>query len=61
MSATIYEFPARGRYAVSSQPEQIKTVMANYASSRNVKTVVGQSWYHDEAIEAIEAERAPKN
>jgi hypothetical protein len=58
MSATIYEFPARGRYAVSSQPEQIKTVMANYASSRTIKTVVGQSWYHDEAIEA---ERAPKN
>ena len=60
MSATIYEFPARDRYAIGSQAEQINTVMTSFASPRNakIKTVIGSSWYHEEAIEA---ERLPKN
>ena len=60
MSATIYEFPARGRYAVGNQAEQMNTVMTSFGSPRNakIKTVIGSSWYHEEAIEA---ERTPKN
>ena len=56
MSATIYEFPGRGRYAVG-QREEVKPVIG-FASSRVTKTVLGNSWYHEEAIEA---ERSPKN
>ena len=60
MSATIFEFPARGRYAVSSQAEQMNTAVTSFVAPRNakIKTVIGNSWYHEEAIEA---ERLPKN
>jgi len=55
MSATIYEFPARGRYAVGGQGQQAQSATINFAPpsfapSRNVKTVLGNGWYHDEAI-----------
>jgi hypothetical protein len=51
-SATIYQFPPRGRFA-TSVPEEAKA--ASVAASR---VVFGSGWYHDEAIEA---ERARKN
>ena len=65
MSATIYEFPARGRYAVGGQNEPA-TVPANafvspaFALARTLKTktVMGNGWYHEAAIEA---ELSPKN
>ena len=57
MSATIYEFPVRGRFIAGSRREEIKPA-ANAISSRVTKTVIGSSWYHEEAIEA---ERTPKN
>ena len=56
MSATIYEFPARGRYAVGGQGEQAQSAAINFAPSsfvsprNNVKTVLGNGWYHDDAI-----------
>jgi hypothetical protein len=63
MSATIYEFPARGRYAVGGQHEEAKSAAMNFTSpnfvsSRNMKAVISNGWYHDEAIEA---ERLLKN
>lgn len=50
-SATIYQFPARGRFATSAPCEEVKTVAAP-------RVVYGSGWYHDEAIEA---ERTRKN
>jgi Protein of unknown function (DUF2735) len=52
-SATIYQFPARGRFAMSAQQNE-----ANVAALRAPKISFGSSWYHDEAIEA---ERTRKN
>ena len=50
-SATIYQFPARGRFALSAPREDVKAVAAP-------RVVFGSGWYHDEAIEA---ERTRKN
>ena len=49
-SATIYQFPARGRFAPSAagQPSE----QANAGAPRGVRLVSGSAWYHDEAIEA---------
>jgi hypothetical protein len=52
-SATIYQFPARGRFAVNAQQTE-----SNVAMLRAPKISFGSSWYHDEAIEA---ERTLKN
>ena len=49
-SATIYQFPPRGRYAAA--------VRERDASVQPANIVFGSGWYHDEAIEA---ERARKN
>jgi hypothetical protein len=49
-SATIYQFPARGRYA--------KTAAEQASAAQPAPVVFGSSWYHDEAIEA---ERTRKN
>ena len=57
MSATIYQFPAGGRRTVGVRPDEPKPVLG-FAASRNVKTILGTGWYHDEAIEE---DRAPKN
>ena len=53
-SATIYQFPARGRYAVSGA----SNVMESASAPQPANIVYGSGWYHDEAIEA---ERARKN
>ena len=52
-SATIHQFPARGRFAAASQHDEI-TPAANSASPR---VVVGSGWYHDEAIQDDRARR----
>ncbi len=52
-SATIYQFPARGRFAVPSGES------SSDATVRYAKVAAGSSWYHDEAIR--EAEGARKN
>jgi hypothetical protein len=51
-SATIYQFPARGRYAAAMRERE------RDASVQPANIVYGSGWYHDEAIEA---ERARKN
>ena len=57
MSATIYQFPAGGRRAVLDRLADAKPGF-NFAAARNVKTVLGAGWYHDEAIEE---DRTPKS
>jgi hypothetical protein len=52
-SATIYQFPARGRFATGAARDEAKA--ATVAAPR---IVFGSGWYHDEAIEA---ERTRKN
>jgi Protein of unknown function (DUF2735) len=52
-SATIYQFPARGRFALSAPREDVKA-----AAVAAPRVVFGSGWYHDEAIEA---ERTRKN
>jgi hypothetical protein len=46
-SAKIYAFPARGRFASGYREDKKPTV--NF-TSHPVKAVVGEAWYHDEAI-----------
>jgi hypothetical protein len=57
MSAKIYEFPARGRFAVADDRREDPNLAPNYSSPRGAKISSG-AWYHEEAVEA---ERAPKN
>ena len=49
-SATIYQFPARGRFAASAELEDSKSV-STVALPRGVKLAVGGAWYHDQAIQ----------
>lgn len=53
-SATIYQFPARGRFAVNAE----RSEAAAPALPRGTKLVVGGAWYHDEAIQSEETGRA---
>jgi hypothetical protein len=55
-SATIYQFPARGRFAVAG--DQSESAM-NQMSVRAAKIVSGGAWYHEAAIQ--DAERASDN
>jgi len=55
-SATIYQFPARGRYAVSGASNVMESASASVPQPASI--VFGSGWYHDEAIEA---ERTRKN
>ncbi len=54
-SATIYQFPARGRFVVDRRRDEA----AKTATSRIVQTACGSAWYHEEAI--AEAEQATNN
>ena len=47
-SATIYQFPLRGRFAAGSDHDEAPT---NLVALRAPKTVYGSGWYHDEAIQ----------
>jgi hypothetical protein len=57
-SAEIYQFPARGRFAVAGRRDQSKPD-ARIAQPRVTMTAFGGNWYHEEAIR--EAERARKS
>jgi hypothetical protein len=63
-SATIYQFPARGRFAasdhraVNSQRGDAKPA-DRLAPAQAVSIAVDSGWYHDEAIR--DAERTRKN
>jgi hypothetical protein len=50
-SATIYEFPLRGRFAAKREEAE--------RAAAAPRVVFGSGWYHDEAIQ--DAERARKN
>jgi Protein of unknown function (DUF2735) len=54
-SAKIYEFPARGRFAVADR----RNDAAKSPTSRAAQTACGGAWYHEEAI--AEAERRRDN
>ena len=58
-SATIYAFPARGRCAPGGRRDDSEKL----ASAPIAKVVIGDAWYHEEAVqEAIkEADRNRKN
>ncbi len=52
-SATIYTFPARGRFATNDKREDTKP--ANTVTlPRFAKLVVGGAWYHEQAIQDAE-------
>jgi hypothetical protein len=53
-TATIYTFPARGRFAPGADRDKTTRSGEQHA----VETVTGSGWYHDEAIRE---ERTPKN
>lgn len=57
MSATMYQFPVGGRRITGGRPTDAKPNLG-FVISSNLKTVLGSSWYHDEAIEQ---DRTPKN
>jgi len=49
-SATIYQFPPRGRFAASAEREDSKSA-PTVALPRGAKLAVGGAWYHDQAIQ----------
>ena len=52
-SATIYQFPARGRFAAAT----LRDAQGHPAMQRVVHAAVSGAWYHDEAIRQDEAPR----
>jgi hypothetical protein len=54
-SAQIYQFPARGRFAVGALREDSMPASIPALSPRVARGASGSGWYHDEAI--LEAER----
>jgi hypothetical protein len=56
-SAEIYQFPARGRFAVASRDKSNSVPGA--ATLQPATTAFGGNWYHEEAIQ--EAERAGRS
>lgn len=58
-SATIYAFPARGRFAASADKVRFDAALT---PERTTFVAAGGSWYHEEAIrEAEQAEHTRKN
>jgi hypothetical protein len=51
MSAKIYEFPARGRFAQVEGGDNAMPA-TSFASPRVTRVAVSGAWYHDEAIQA---------
>jgi hypothetical protein len=49
-SAQIYQFPPRGRFALSAE--------TNVESQPLVKVMAGSGWYHDAAIQDAERPRS---
>ena len=50
-SATIYTFPARGRFAATNQREAFEPAATAHIQP-GVKIASASAWYHDEAIQA---------
>ena len=48
-SATIYQFPARGRFASAAQRDEWHS-HSDATAQRVPQTVGGGAWYHDAAI-----------
>lgn len=57
MTARIYEFPARGRYAAAAQEEEETKFATDASLTRAVKIVSGGAWYHEEAVAAERTSR----
>jgi hypothetical protein len=53
-SAQIYQFPPRGRFALSTESQSRTGV----ESKPLVKVVAGSGWYHDAAIQDAERPRS---
>ena len=51
--AKIYAFPARGRFAASSQQNEVGRLSASHVACVSSSS----SWYHDEAIREAEQQR----
>ena len=49
-SATIYQFPLRGRFAAPAQ--QNDTSASSRVPSHAAAVAIGSAWYHDAAIDA---------
>ena len=54
-SAKIYDFPARGRFAVGGDGNDSNVAMK--FGPRLANTVYGTAWYHEEAVEDDERPR----
>jgi Protein of unknown function (DUF2735) len=57
-SATIHEFPARGRFAQIERCDDVQAA-TNFFSPRVARVASSGAWYHDEAIQ--QAEQVRKN
>ena len=57
-SAKIFEFPARGRFAVGGGRDEAKPV-ADLTPPRVAPTIFGGAWYHEAAVQ--DAEQPRKN
>ena len=55
-SATIYKFPARGRFVAAGQHDEF-TSAAKIVSPRAANVASGGAWYHDEAIKEADPVR----
>lgn len=56
-TAKIYQFPAGGRAALRDQRPYVKPEEESAAARAPVKTVLGGSWYHEEAIREADTGR----
>ncbi len=55
VSARIYQFPARGRFASDGRGDDQSAT--NLSSPRVARIASGSGWYHDEAIQEAERPR----
>ncbi len=56
-SATIYQFPVRGRFATARRDE---TKSVNLKSLNACEGMCGSGWYHEAAIEESRRTRDPR-
>ena len=55
-SATIYQFPPRGRFAIDHRCEDARAA-GNSVSQYAAQAACGSAWYHEEAIQEAERSR----
>jgi len=55
-SAKIYQFPARGRFAMGAARDE-RNPAPTPASPRVVRAATGSGWYHEDAIREAQSER----